>query len=115
MAYPSVTTQRSVPGSASPSYITTTLSSSYVETTFIVASASTWYEVGTNGKVTTNPLGTSGVFDVVVDFGLSTEEHILCSAVNPSTGVVTIWTDGTLNGRGSVSYTHLTLPTILRV
>jgi hypothetical protein len=91
---------RSVGGSAKPSYPTTTLSSTYVETTFTVANASTWLETGTDGQATANPLGTSGTFTVVVDFGTATEEHILCSAVNTSTGVVTIWTDGTRNGRG---------------
>ena len=108
MAYPSTTAMRSVGGSAIPSYITTTLSSTYVETTFTVASASSWYEVGTNGQATVNPLGTSGTFTVCVDFGKVTEEHILCSAVNISTGVVTIWTDGTNNGRGygTPKYAH---------
>jgi len=100
MAYPSPTTVRSVAGSAKPAYLTTTLSSSYVETTFTVNSAATWKEVGANGQNTNNPLGTSGPFTVFVNFGNSVEEHILCSAVNTSTGVVTIWTDGTLNGRG---------------
>lgn len=103
MAYPSTTAMRSVGGACKPSYITTTLSSTYVETTFTVADASTWYETGTDGKTTSNPLGTSGVFTVVVDFGTASEEHIRCSAVNTSTGVVTIWTDGTRNGRGSDS------------
>jgi len=100
MAYPLATALRSVAGSANPSYPTTTLSSTYVETTFTIADASTWYETGINGQRTSNPLGTSGVFTVVVDFGTAAEEHILCSAVNVSTGVVTIWTDGTNNGRG---------------
>ena len=100
MAYPSTTALRSIAGSAKPSYPTTTLSSTYVETTFTIADASTWKEVGTNGQNTSNALGTSGYFVVVVDFGLSTEEHILCSGVNTSTGVITIWTDGTRNGRG---------------
>ena len=108
MAYPSTTAMRSVGGSAIPTYITTTLSSTYVETTFTIAGASSWLETGTDGQATANPLGTSGTFTVCVDFGKGTEEHILCSAVNTSTGVVTIWTDGTNNGRGygTPKYAH---------
>ena len=73
MAYPLATALRSVAGSANPSYPTTTLSSTYVETTFTIANASTWYETGINGQRTSNPLGTSGVFTVVVDFGTAAE------------------------------------------
>ena len=100
MAYPSTVASRSISGSAKPSYLTTTLSSTYVETTFTISDASTWYEVGTDGQATSNPLGTSGTFEVCVDFGTASEEHILCSGVSVSTGVVTIWTDGVRNGRG---------------
>ena len=100
MAYPLSTAIRSVGGASSPSYLTTSLSSSYVETTFTVANASSWLESVPSGQTPTNPLGTSGVFTVVVDFGTANEEHILCSGVNVSTGVVTIWTDGIYNGRG---------------
>ena len=103
MAYPSPTTAISVPGSATPTYLASSLSGSWTSgQTFTLNSVTSWQEVGSNGQATTNPLGTSGLFVVVVDFGLSTEEHILCSAINNSTGVVTVWTDGggTLNGRG---------------
>ncbi|NBV34936.1 MAG: hypothetical protein EBR81_14390, partial [Proteobacteria bacterium] len=100
MAYPSASAARSYPGAASPSYPTTTLSSSYIETTFTIADGSTWKEVGTNGQVTANALGVSGTFVTVVDFGSATEEHILCSGINTVTGVITIWTDGVRNGRG---------------
>jgi len=101
MSYPTALTPRSYGGASQPSYLTTSLSSTYSPgQTFTVASASTWYEVSATGQATVNPLGTSGPFVLDVDFGSGTEEKILCSAVNVSTGVVTVWTDGTNNGRG---------------
>jgi len=101
MSYPSSTTIRSYAGSAQPTYLASTLAATYTTgQTFTLGSASTWYELDFTGVLTTNPLGTSGPFVVDVDFGSATEEKILCSALNPSTGVVTVWTDGTLNGRG---------------
>jgi len=101
MAYPLPTAAISVSGEAVPTYLTGSLASSYsTGQTFTLSTTTTWLEVGTNGQITANPLGTSGLFVVVVDFGLSTEEHILCSSLNTSTGVVTVWTDGTYNGRG---------------
>jgi len=70
----------------------TTLAASLTEsaTTFQVTDASTW----TEGPGYTFPLGHSGYFVVSVDYGTSTEEKILCSAVNTSTGVVTVVTRG---------------------
>jgi len=101
MTYPSQSTIRSYGGACPPSYLVTTLAGSYTAgQTFTLASASGWYEVDATGHATTNPLGTSGPFTVVVDFSTATEEKVLCSSVNVSTGVVTVWTDGSLNGRG---------------
>lgn len=101
MAYPSQSTIRSYGGSAIPTYLTAPLAGSYSSgQTISVQTAATWYEVDANGQLTSNPLGTSGPFAIKVDFSLATEETILCSAVNVSTGVITVWTDGTNNGRG---------------
>ena len=61
-----------------------------VVTSFTVADASTWLE----GPGYTLPLGHSGYFVVSIDYGTSTEEKVLCSAVNTSTGVVTVVTRG---------------------
>ena len=104
---------------------------------FTVGNAASWLE--SHGANVGQPLGTSGPFTTVVDAGMLTEEHILCSGVNTSTGVVTVYNVGGWNGRGyggaaqahgtaaglglvypiwsspdsyeAVSYTHLTLPT----
>lgn len=101
MAYPLPTAAISVSGEALPTYLTGSLAGSYSGgQTFTLNSIPTWLEVGTNGQITANPLGTTGYFVVCVDFGLSTEEHILCSSLVTGTGVVTVWTDGVLNGRG---------------
>ena len=103
MAYPNYTTPRSIPGAATPTYLTATLASGYsTSQTFTVASTANWYEVSTSGTATTNPLGTSGVFTLVVDYGSNTEEKILCSGViTIGTNVpITVWYDGTRNGRG---------------
>ena len=61
-----------------------------VVTSFTVTDASTWLE----GPGYTLPLGHSGYFVVSIDYGTSTEEKVLCSAVNTSTGVVTVVTRG---------------------
>ena len=69
MAYPSATTARSYGGAVPPSYLITPLAGSYTSgQTFTVATAAGWYEVASTGQATTNPLGTSGPFVLVVDF-----------------------------------------------
>ena len=65
---------------------------------FTVGNAASWLE--SHGANVGQPLGTSGPFTVVVDAGMLTEEHILCSGVNTSTGVVTVYNVGGWNGRG---------------
>jgi hypothetical protein len=45
-------------------------------------------------------LGTAGPFVLAMDAGTPTVEKILCSAVTPSTGLVTVWSSGGSNGRG---------------
>ena len=104
MAYPTYTTPRSIAGAAAPSYLSATLASGYsAGQTITVGNTSGWYEVSSSGTTTTNPLGTSGVFTLVVDYGLSTEEKILCASGAISIGansVIYVWTDGINNGRG---------------
>jgi len=103
MAYPDYTTLRSIAGACPPTYLTASLSGGYTTgQTFTVASTSGWYEVSSSGTATTNPLGTSGIFTLVLDAGNSFEEKVLCSgAVTIGTNqTITVWTDGTRNGRG---------------
>ena len=68
------------------------------DTSFTVTSAGSWLE--SHGANVGSPLGTTGPFTVVVDAGVATEEHIYCSAVNVSTGVVTVYNVGGFLGRG---------------
>ena len=103
MALPDRTTLRSYPGSATPAYLTSTLSGTYSPgQTLTINSSLDWYEVSVSGTSTMNPLGSSGVFTLVVDYGLATEEKILCSgAITPGTStIVTVFYDGIDNGRG---------------
>ena len=95
--------QRSFSGAALP----TVLASGGITTTgvspptFSLAATATslgWYEVNASGAATGNLLGTTGNFVIAVDYGLSTEEKILCSGVTGTT--VTIWSSGPVNGRG---------------
>lgn len=93
MAFPSYAI-RSYSGSAQSTTLASAMSGT--DLTFTVVNASTWKEINS-----TNSLGTTGTFVVAVDFGTTTEEKILCSSVNTSTGVVTVWSDGSgNNGRG---------------
>lgn len=81
-------------------------SMSATDLTFTLVNASSWIEIGSDssgahGHSTGAPMGTSGVFVVAVDFGTATEEKILCSKVDTSIGIVTVWTDSSgNNGRG---------------
>ena len=104
MAYPVYTTPRSIPGAAAPTYLTSVLASGYSNGQgFVVANTQGWYEVSSSGTATTNPLGTSGIFTLVVDYGSATEEKILCASGAISIGLnvtIPVWTDGTYNGRG---------------
>ena len=95
MSFPS-NVNRAYSGRALASQLNATgLSSTYTTgQTFTVLDASTWVDIATN-----NPLGQDGSpFVVAVDYGGSAEEKILCSGL--SGNVVTVWTDGTFNGRG---------------
>ena len=101
MSFPTYTTTRSYGGACPPSYLVGSLPASYsAGQAFTLHSAANWYEVSATGQATTDPLGTSGPFVVVLDFSSTHEEKVLCSSVNVTTGVVTVWTDGTNNGRG---------------
>jgi hypothetical protein len=113
MTYPTYTTPRSIPGAATPTYLNASLVSGYFAgQSFIVANTTDWYEVSSSGTATTNPLGTSGVFTLVVDYGSGTEEKILCASGTIPIGVnvpISVWTDGTYNGRGwdgTTPYAH---------
>jgi hypothetical protein len=74
--------------------------------TFTLNSTTNWYETdltNSTGHPSANPLGNSGPFVVALDYGTATEEKILCSSVVLSTGVVTVWVDGSNSsntGRG---------------
>lgn len=45
-------------------------------------------------------LGVDGAFCIDIDRGLSSEEKILCSSLNISTGLVEVYNSGGFNGRG---------------
>jgi len=103
MAYPTYVIPRSIPGAATPTYLSAALVSGYATSqTITAASTIGWYEVSSSGTLSSNPLGTSGVFTLVVDYGTVTEEKVLCSgAITIGTNVpITVWYDGTNNGRG---------------
>lgn len=78
MTYPT----ESFAGAATPTYVTATFSASATSATF--HDLSTWTELGTN-----DPLGTSGDFIIVVDYGKTSEEKIRCSSLDLNTGVIT--------------------------
>jgi len=123
MAYPDYTTIRSIAGAAEPTYLKNVIASGYVNgQTIPVDNTLTWYEVSSSGTATTNPLGTSGVFVLVVDYGQDNEEKILCASGAITIGNlvnIPIWTDGVRNGRGydgtSISAHSAGIGTILNV
>ena len=66
------------------------------DTTFTIAPVTGWVE-----EDGSSPLGTSGPFTVVIDRFTPQVEKICCSAINLSTGVVTVYTSGDgWTGRG---------------
>jgi hypothetical protein len=89
---------RSYSGEAQPSDLSVPDTSGGSASSFTLAAAGTWLE--SHGANAGQPLGTTGPFVMVVDAGLSTEEHVLCSLVNTSTGVVTVYNVGGFFGRG---------------
>jgi microcystin-dependent protein len=103
MAFPAYVT-RAYSGQAQATTLKASMSAT--DLTFTLVNASSWIEIGSDssgahGHSTGAPMGTSGVFVVAVDFGTATEEKILCSKVDTSTGIVTVWTDSSgNNGRG---------------
>ena len=78
---------------------TLSVSMSGVDSSFTLTDVSTWLEAPTYA----NELGTSGTFVVSIGYGSSTEEKILCSAVDLGTGIVTVATRGY---DGSTVQTH---------
>jgi len=103
MALPSPYTIRSYAGAATPTYLTAALSGVAASGQVIsVANTSDWYEVTVSGTLSSNPLGTSGPFTLVVDYGTATEEKVLCSGVVAisATGTnIPVWFDSTSSGR----------------
>jgi len=94
-----MTTPNSFSGSAQATTLTGTgIGAS--DSTFTVASVSTWKE--TIGSNIGSYLGTSGNFVVTIDYGTSSEEKVLCSGPITSTtiNVVTRGYDGATPGTG---------------
>jgi hypothetical protein len=89
-----------------PQYVTRDYSGGVVEGVAITAvmgsTDTSFYIANTTGWVNAanNPLGTLGPFTVVIDQGTPTAEKILCSAVNLSSGLVTVYTSSGFSGRG---------------
>lgn len=92
MTYQPVNAVRSYGGGAVPAVLVNAMGST--DTQFEVTPTTDWVE--NDGS----PLGTSGTFIVIVDRFEDTVEKIECSAVNPSTNVVTVYTNGGYSGRG---------------
>jgi microcystin-dependent protein len=107
MAYPGFS-RRSYSGIAPATTLSVNMGVN--DTSFTVASVYGWFEANilntptaTEGQSSNNALGTSGTFVVAVDYGTANEEKILCSAVDFSTRIVTVWVDPTnssFTGRG---------------
>lgn len=91
MAAP-VNVVRSYGGGAVPSVLVDFVGST--DTQFTISPTTGWVE--NDGS----PLGSSGPFEVILDRFTESVEKILCSAVNLSTGVVTVFTSGGFSGRG---------------
>ena len=90
-----------VPNSFSGKAQATTLTAdvSNVATSFTVTSASTWTE--TVGTHIGQPLGTSGSFVLTLDYGLTTEEKVLCTGITGSGPyTVAVYNSGGETGRG---------------
>jgi len=104
MALPDSSVIRSYPGGAAPTYLSASLNYAFASgQTITVANTTGWYEVSAGGYNTTNPLGTSGPFTLVVDYGLGSEEKILCASGAISLGVNTtifVYNVSGTNGRG---------------
>lgn len=74
------------------------------DTTFAIANTTGWTEI--DGS----PLGTVGPFTVAIDLYTSSVEKILCSSVNLTTGLVTVYTSTGYTGRGydnTTAQTHV--------
>lgn len=64
------------------------------DTTFTIANTTGWVNAASQ------PLGTVGPFTVVIDLNTPTVEKILCSSVNLTSGLVTVYTSAGFSGRG---------------
>lgn len=98
MALPQFTF-RDYGGGAIPSALAAPLTNT--ATSFTVANAASWQNIYGHALGAGNGGPFAGPFVVAVDYGTPNEEKILCSLVNLSTGVITVYTDGLGNtGRG---------------
>ena len=104
MALPDSSVIRSYPGGAAPTYLSASLNYAFASgQTLTVANTTGWYEVSASGYNTTNPLGTSGPFTLVIDYGLGSEEKVLCASGAIALGVNTtifVYNVSGTNGRG---------------
>lgn len=66
-----------------------------IQTTFSINNTVGWVENGGS-----NPLGTSGPFVAIIDRSTTSVEKILCSSVDETTGLVTVYTSSGFSGRG---------------
>lgn len=92
MTVPAAYILRSYGGGAEPAQLTTTIGAS--DTSFGISATTGWTEA--DGS----PLGTVGPFTVIIDRFSDTVEKITCSAINLTTGIVTVDTTGG-SGRGA--------------
>lgn len=97
MAYPNlIAPLTGYPASA----LTSALPADYTPGQQFSISPAGWFEVDAAGDQTTNPLGQSGPFEVLIG-----SENVLCSSVTAG-GLVTVWSDlDGSNGRGNNSTT----------
>jgi len=100
MAFPAYG-YRDYGGGATPSGIVAALPNTYsTGQIFTIANGISWVNLNGNALGSGDGVSTQGPFVVAVDYGAANEEKILCSSIATTTGVVTVWTDGTNNGRG---------------
>lgn len=83
---------RSYSGGAPIAYISAPMGAT--DTSFTITPTLGWVTPDSN------PLGVDGPFVVAVDRGLATEEKILCTSINLSTGLIQVYNTGGFLGRG---------------
>jgi len=104
-----MTAPNSFSGKAQTTVLATGITST-TQTSFTLAASGTWLE--TVGSHVGSALGTSGNFVICVDYGTSSEERMLCSSVNVSTGAIQVVTRGY---DGTTALTHSVGATVVHV